>query len=189
MPYIFPLLVVGIFALYYWVNPLCEKFPLQCPWYILTNTQCPSCGMQRALHALMHGEFSHALSYNYFFVLSIPYALMAVVSTWYNFNHVFDGLKFYVFHRYTLTCYIILYFVWWIIRNIYNIWHLQLQFITNLHDICHFYKEIIAENVKFITNYLFLSGKNINFALAILVMGVRCWVLVYSTLKSLIAKH
>ena len=40
----------------------------------------------------------------------------------------------------------------------------ELQFITILHDICHFYKEIIAENVKFITNYLFLSGKNINFA-------------------------
>ena len=41
-----------------------------------------------------------------------------------------------------------------------------LQIITILYDICQFYKENIAENIKFITNYLFLSGKNINFALA-----------------------
>ena len=35
-----------------------------------------------------------------------------------------------------------------------------------MHDIRHFYKEIIVEKVKFITNYLFLSGKSINFAVA-----------------------
>lgn len=51
----------------------------------------------------------------------------------------------------------------------------ELQFITILHDICHFYKEIIVEKVKFITNYLFLSGKSINFALANLKRAPALW--------------
>jgi hypothetical protein len=121
MPYVFPLVIVALFVLYSLANPMCERFPIKCPWNLLTNTQCPACGFQRALHALLHGEMSKALAYNYFFILSIPYALLAIASTWYNFHHVFDKLKVVVFHHYTLYCYLILYFAWWIIRNIYNI--------------------------------------------------------------------
>ena len=120
MPYLFPLIVVVVLVLYYYVNPLCEKFPLQCPWHLLTNTQCPACGAQRALHALMLGEYSRALSYNYFFILSIPYAFLAIIATWYNYRHVFDKLHTFVYHRYTLRSYILLYFGWWIIRNVYS---------------------------------------------------------------------
>ena len=121
MPYVFPLIIIGIFILYYLVNPLCHNFPIQCPWRLLTNTQCPACGFQRALHALMHGEFQKALSYNYLFILFIPYAIMAIISTWYNYHHVFDKLNKFVYHHYTLRCYVVIYFGWWIIRNILNI--------------------------------------------------------------------
>ena len=121
MPYVCPLIIVVLFILYYLVNPMCDNFPIKCPWMLLTNTQCPACGLQRALHALLHGDVSIALSYNYFFILSIPYAILAIVSTWYNFNHVFDKVKSLVFHPYTLYCYVLLYFIWWVVRNIYNI--------------------------------------------------------------------
>ena len=121
MPYAFPIIIVGLFILYYLVNPFSEYFPMQCPWRLLTNTQCPACGLQRSLHALSHGEMRQALGYNYFFIFSIPYASLAIISTWYNYNHFFDKLKSIVYHRYTLKSYIILYFGWWIIRNIYKI--------------------------------------------------------------------
>lgn len=121
MSYVFPLLIVVMVILYYLVNPSCESFPIKCPWRLLTATQCPACGFQRALHALLHGDVAHALSYNYFFILSIPYVFLVVLSTWYNYNHVFDKLKSIVYHRYTLSVYIVLYFIWWIVRNIYNI--------------------------------------------------------------------
>lgn len=121
MPYVFPLIIVALFVLYYFVNPMWAKFPIQCPWYLLTNTQCPACGFQRALHALLNGDLSKALAYNYFFIFSVPYVIMAILSTWYNYNHIFDKLKLFVFHRYTLNCYIVLYFSWWIIRNCFKI--------------------------------------------------------------------
>ena len=121
MPYVFPVTLIGILILYYLVNPLQSNFPIQCPWHMLTGTQCPACGFQRALYSLLHGNIIDALSYNYFFIFSIPYALLAIVATWYNYNHVFDGLRTFVYHRLTLQTYIVLYFGWWIIRNIYNI--------------------------------------------------------------------
>ena len=121
MPYVFPLFLVIIFILYYLVDPSQINFPIQCPWRLLTGAQCPACGMQRALHSLLHGDFYEALRFNYFFVFSIPYALLAIISTWYNINHVFDKLRAFVYHRNMLKSYIVLYFCWWIIRNVYNI--------------------------------------------------------------------
>ena len=121
MPYVLPFFLLIIFILYYLVDPSQTNFPLQCPWRLLTGTQCPACGLQRALHSLFHGDLSEALSFNYFFIFSIPYALLAIISTWYNYNHVFDKLRAFIYHRFMLKSYIVLYFCWWIIRNVYNI--------------------------------------------------------------------
>ena len=121
MPYMFPFAVVGVLLLYYLVNPLQSNFPIQCPWFLLTGTQCPACGFQRALYTLLHGNFYDALRYNYFFIFSIPYSLLVIVVTWYNYHHVFDRLRAFVYHRIALCIYIALYFSWWIIRNLYDI--------------------------------------------------------------------
>ena len=114
------ILVAGIF--YYVVNPTTVSlFIPKCVWRLLTGTQCPACGSQRALNALVHGHLGQALSYNYFFILSIPYALVAVLVSWYNFGHSLDGLKRLAFHPITLKAYVILFFAWWIARNIFNL--------------------------------------------------------------------
>ena len=118
MTYAFPVILILLGAFYYFVNPNIQSFPIQCPWRMLTGTQCPSCGFQRALNALAHGHVCQALSYNYFFILSIPYALIAVLVSWYNFNHRLDGLKRIAFHPTTLKAYVILFFAWWIARNL-----------------------------------------------------------------------
>lgn len=121
MPYIFPVIIVILVVSYYFVNPLIPSFPIKCIWHDLTGTQCPACGFQRAIHSLAHGKISEALRYNYFFVISIPYAMLAIIATWYNYNHVFDKIRYFVYHRYTLKVYIIIYFFWWIVRNIFKI--------------------------------------------------------------------
>lgn len=36
----------------------------QCLFYRLTGWQCPGCGTQRAVHALLHGRFAAAWHYN-----------------------------------------------------------------------------------------------------------------------------
>lgn len=121
MPYAFPVILVLLGIIYYYVNPSLQGHPIQCPWRVLTRTLCPACGSQRALNALVHGHLGQALSYNYFFILSIPYATSAVMVTWYNFGHRLDGLKRLVFHPITLKAYVVLFFAWWIARNIIHI--------------------------------------------------------------------
>ena len=121
MPYAFPVILVLLGIFYYYVNPSSQGHPIQCPWHVLTGTQCPACGSQRALNALVHGHFYQALSYNYFFILSIPYALVSVLVSWYNVGHRLDGLKRIAFHPITLKAYVFIFFAWWIIRNILGI--------------------------------------------------------------------
>lgn len=121
MQYLFPLSMVVIFVLYYFIDPVQSKFPLQCPWRLLTGTYCPACGFQRALYALVHGKIIEALSYNLFFLFSIPYALLAIAASWYNYGHSLDKIYALVYHRYTLKVYVVLYCAWWVIRNLYDI--------------------------------------------------------------------
>lgn len=121
MPYAFPVILVLLGIIYYFVNPSSTGHTLQCPWRLLTGTLCPACGSQRALHALVHGHIAEALSYNYFFILSIPYALVAVLVSWYNYGHRLDGLKRIAFHPMTLKAYVIIFVIWWIGRNLLSI--------------------------------------------------------------------
>lgn len=121
MPYAFPIILVALGVFYYFVNPAVQQFPVKCSWRLLTGTSCPACGTQRAINALAHGHVLQALGYNYFFVLSIPYALIAVLVSWYNRGHRLDGLKRLAFHPVTLKAYVILFFAWWIIRNLLHI--------------------------------------------------------------------
>ncbi len=118
MPYALPVILILLGITYYFVNPSLQGHPIQCPWRVLTGTLCPACGSQRALYALLHGHLGQALSYNYFFILSIPYALVVVLVSWYNFGHRLDGLKRIAFHPVTLKAYVIIFLAWWIARNI-----------------------------------------------------------------------
>ncbi len=121
MPYAFPVVVVLLLVFFYNVNPSAEKYPIKCMWHLFTGTQCAGCGFQRAIFALMHGEFVEALRYNYFFVIAMPYIFLVVLVSWYNFNHVFDGLRDVVLGRRALMAYLVLYVGWWILRNILGV--------------------------------------------------------------------
>lgn len=121
MPYAFPIIILAMAGFYYLVNPVVQHYPLQCIWKVFTGTQCPACGFQRACHALIHGHFSEALSYNYFFVVSVPLAFIAIMAEWYNFHHKLDCLRAFVHNQFTLKTYVVLYFSWWVLRNLLNI--------------------------------------------------------------------
>lgn len=121
MPFALPIILFALIIWYYNVNPTIQHYPLQCIWKALTGTQCPACGFQRALHALLHGKIGEAFSYNYFFIFSIPLALGAILSEWYNYHHIFDRLRTFIHNSFTLKMYIVFYFAWWIFRNIFNL--------------------------------------------------------------------
>ena len=118
---IIPLVILSIGIIYHHVIPEESIWIPKCPWWLATGTYCPSCGIQRFLHAFLTGRILDALSINPFLLISIPYAILAVLGKWYNINGIFHELNKILYCRTTLITYIILFFSWWSIRIIFRI--------------------------------------------------------------------
>ena len=71
-------LVACALAFYYFINPSLALWFPRCPIKFLTGFSCPGCGGQRATHALLHGNVGEALSYNYFYIIAIPFVIACV---------------------------------------------------------------------------------------------------------------
>lgn len=113
-------LLAGLF--YYYADPQKSVIMPKCIMKSITGYQCPSCGTQRALHALLHGKILQAFQYNYFFIISIPLLLIAVYASFgiksTKPSKITITLHRFVTNKYTLITYIFLFFGWWILRNI-----------------------------------------------------------------------
>lgn len=79
------LLVASCLALYLATADLAEgnRFLPRCGFNDLTGLYCPGCGDTRASYALLHGDVSGALRQNAFFVVSLPFLLLAAGKGWY----------------------------------------------------------------------------------------------------------
>jgi len=108
------LLAAGLGVVYYFAEPSSVWMP-KCPFRFLTGWECPACGSQRALHALLHGRFAEALGCNPFLVISIPY-LSAVAYTTFRPGGR-SGRLGYVQHPYVIRVYAAIFIFWWIFRN------------------------------------------------------------------------
>lgn len=90
-----------------------DYFP-QCAMKRLTGWECPGCGIQRALHALLHGRVSEAFAYNPFAFLALPYVAAIAIT---------DNRRMQRAHT-VLTSpaacygYVAAYLAWWVLRNI-----------------------------------------------------------------------
>ncbi|SEQ09658.1 DUF2752 domain-containing protein [Epilithonimonas lactis] len=65
--------------LYFFVDPSKSAYFLKCPLKLTTGFECAGCGVQRALHELLHFRFLEAFKFNPLFVISIPILLIVVV--------------------------------------------------------------------------------------------------------------
>ena len=74
--------VLGV--VYYFVDPGESRWMPRCMFHTLTGWDCPGCGSQRMIHALLHGDLRGAWHYNAFLLLSLP-ALMWLV--WLELNY------------------------------------------------------------------------------------------------------
>lgn len=52
---------------------------LRCPIKAMTGFNCPGCGCQRALHALLNGQLTEAWHYNSFIFFAAPISLLYIV--------------------------------------------------------------------------------------------------------------
>ena len=75
-------MAVGVVVGLYFLDPVKYVLMPKCPFKMLTGLSCPGCGIQRAIHALLHGDVAGAVKYNFFLVYSGPYAMAFVVQRW-----------------------------------------------------------------------------------------------------------
>lgn len=115
-----PLLALVVLA-YSKYNPANSHWFPQCPTKQLTGWSCPACGFQRATHALLNGRFVEALSYNYFYVIGLPY--LSIVALAYGFKKFDKAQKLTALFesRMLAMFYIVCFFAWFLIRNILKI--------------------------------------------------------------------
>ena len=118
---IIPVVVVFIGIIYYYLAPEETIWSPKCLWWLATGTYCPSCGVQRFLHAFLTGRIVDAFRINPFLLFSLPYAFLAVLGKWYNIHGVFTKLNQILYSRTVLITYVVLFFIWWGIRIIFNV--------------------------------------------------------------------
>lgn len=111
--------IAVVFAIVGSVDPNDAPWLPKCYFKLLTGLDCPGCGATRALHAALHGHFAEALKYNFFLIAGLGYAILAAVAIWTPLmNNRGEGLRHIILGRTAAWIYIILFFGWWIIRNI-----------------------------------------------------------------------
>lgn len=94
---------------------------LQCPLYKLTGLQCPFCGGQRMLFAMLHGEFKAAFFYNPLLFCALPLVLMWLIRVLFP---VFAAryprlIPASLFTDRAYLLYLLILFMWAIVRNIF----------------------------------------------------------------------
>lgn len=109
---------LGLLALYIFVDPSSGFYP-RCIVKSLTGLSCPGCGTQRAVHALLHGNFSDILRFNALLLLEIPIlgllflaALPLKISP--SLNRILSSRIF-------IISLLLIIIFWTIIRNIFDI--------------------------------------------------------------------
>lgn len=69
-----------LISVYFFINPSKSSYFLKCPLKTITGYECAGCGVQRALHELLHLRFLEAFKFNPLFVISIPIILIVMVA-------------------------------------------------------------------------------------------------------------
>lgn len=111
-------IVVAILVTVYFIfDPNVSSWFPKCVFHQLTGLDCPTCGTQRAVHAILHGEFLAALQVNPFIVISIPYGICLFFILIFKTSFT-RKMRAILLHRYVVYTYCVIFVGWWILRNL-----------------------------------------------------------------------
>lgn len=65
----------AVIVIYGSIDPASTAWMPRCVWKVFTGYDCPGCGSQRALHALLHGDIAAAWHHNAFIFFLTPVGL------------------------------------------------------------------------------------------------------------------
>lgn len=111
---ILPLTLIGI-AIALWM--FSGRLFLECPFHLLTGLDCPLCGLQRFLHAMLHMRMGDACHANAWLFVLMPYCLFLLL------GEVFPKIEEWKLYRLcnlnaTMLCMLLLTIAWGVARNI-----------------------------------------------------------------------
>ncbi len=109
--------IILLLVIYSIIDPTSSDFAPKCIFHFLTGFDCPACGIQRFIHTLIHSDFTHAIRYNYFLLISLPY-FFAVTITTFGKSQTAVKASYYVQHPIVVKIFVVLTVIWWIARNI-----------------------------------------------------------------------
>lgn len=111
-------MVAGLLCLYIFAEPSSGLYP-RCMFKELTGLSCPGCGSQRALHAILHGDFRRAFSYNALLLLELPLLALLAISSM--FSDRMPRLKRFLGERVFILFILATIIIWTIVRNIFHV--------------------------------------------------------------------
>lgn len=108
-------LAIAIVLIYIIFDPSTTPFP-RCPFLMATGWECPGCGSQRAIHALLHGNIHQAWQQNALLVLSIPVIIVMVTAQL--LRNKYPSFYNAVNSRWVIWSILVIIVGWWIGRNL-----------------------------------------------------------------------
>lgn len=109
-------LVLIILCIYFYFDPNGRFFP-QCPFLSLTGLECPGCGTQRAVHAVLHGDIGAVWQLNAALFVFVPLLILLFVAEVLGHQRIprlYDALN----SRYMIWATATFIIVWWAVRNL-----------------------------------------------------------------------
>lgn len=110
--------VIVLSLLYFFYPATKNSFHPSCVFRSVTGLNCPGCGSQRAISALLRVDFLQAVSYNILLVISLPFVLYsAIIFTLNAFRK--EQIQQKLFHQnWFIKLVFIVVILFWILRNI-----------------------------------------------------------------------
>ena len=91
----------------------------KCIFYMLTGLECPGCGSQRALHALMHLRVAEAFRHNALLVSALPFLVLYASAS--IFRDRVPGLYRRLQGRAVILTALSLILAWCVLRNLFRL--------------------------------------------------------------------
>jgi hypothetical protein len=113
---VFAAVIVGASAVVFFFDPTKSNFYPVCTFHRLTGLNCPGCGGTRALHALLHGDFSTALRDNALFIFALGFLTMK--SIWFCLRKIRNRAATFILGPKTLWTFLALAIIFTILRNL-----------------------------------------------------------------------
>lgn len=120
--YIIIVVIIALSIVYYIFDPAEYGWFPGCIIEWATGFECPACGTQRMVHALLHGDIRTALLLNPFMLVVLMPMIALLTIAFISPKGKLEWLKKFIAHPITLIVLFLLLNGWWILRNT-PLWH------------------------------------------------------------------